>query len=139
MWLRSRNETRRALSTIGNRVPFKNLVKDLDRFKALNQTEVETLWGEFHETLSTSVTGKTLGSTDYAKIKQRGLNSPRFVLPNVRSKTSFFVLLTEYKDDFVLLTFLDDYRRLGEHADPWCSISFYPELEQFSLVQTLYG
>ena len=115
------------------------IVKDVDKLKALDQAQIDQLWTDYHKDKPFSLAGKSLQPTQWIKIKERATMAPFFVLPNVRAKNSFFVMLTEYKEDFALMTFLDDYRRIGSNANPWCSLSFFPELDSVVLVQTKFS
>jgi ATP synthase F1 complex assembly factor 1 len=115
------------------------LVKDFTKFKTLEPEQMKSLWTSYHEDKPFAIAGDTLDPTTWIKIKERATMSPFFVLPNVRGRGIFFVMLTEYKEDFVLMTFLDDYRRVGSNANPWCSISFFPEVDTMTLVQTKFS
>jgi len=121
------------------RQSLETMLKDVDKFRSLPRDQIEQLWADFHKDKPFSLAGKPLDPISWIKLKERATASSFFVLPVVRSKDSFFVLLTEYKEEFVLMTFLDDYRRIGANASPWCSIRFFPEIEHLALVQTKFS
>ena len=115
------------------------IVKDVTKLKALDQTSIENLWRDYHADKPFALSGTAIPLPNWTKIKMRANMCQSFVLPVVRGKQVYFSMFTEFKEDFTLMTFLDDYRRLGPNAQPWCSISFFPDMGDFTLVQTKFS
>lgn len=96
--------------------------------QAEEPSRIGAIWEAFHQE-QPSCAGATIGPEDAAQIVERGAESPSFVFP-LRREGGHFMLFSQYAvaHRMFVLTFLEDYRRAPELAQPWASVHLFDEL-----------
>lgn len=103
-------------------------VAKLDLLSAEEPSRVRAIWEAFHEDRP-GVAGCTLDAAEHGDILQRGSESPMFVYP-IRRGDGHFMLLSQFSAASAMfaMTFLEDYRKNPEMAQPWASVHLFDEL-----------
>jgi ATP synthase F1 complex assembly factor 1 len=103
-------------------------VAKLDLLQAEEPARVGAIWDAFHDD-KPSVAGCTVGPEDTAAMVERAAESPNFVFP-LRREGGHFILFSQYAPahKMFVLTFLEDYRRSPETAQPWASVHIFDDL-----------
>ena len=89
---------------------------------------ITAIWESFHKE-QPNVAGVAVGPEEAASIVERGGESPNFVFP-LRRDGGHFMLFSQFAPAhrMFVLTFLEDYRRAPEMAQPWASVHLFDEL-----------
>ncbi|CAM9563882.1 unnamed protein product [Heterosigma akashiwo] len=68
-----------------------------------------------------------MGAENFQKLLSRGNECPYFVHPIWREQ-GYFMLLSQFQDRHVLVTYLEDFKSNPNGAQPWLVISAYSDL-----------
>ena len=106
-------------------------LKDVAKLDLLQEEEparISAIWEAFHEEQS-SCAGSTIGPEEATHIVERGAESPNFVFP-LRREGGHFMLFSQYAaaHQMFVLSFLEDYRKSPEMAQPWASVHLFDDL-----------
>lgn len=106
-------------------------LRDVAKIDLLQQEEpsrIGAIWEAFHSE-GTTVAGDTVGPEEAEEIFKRGGESPTFIFP-IRREGGHFMLFSQYAaaHRMFVFTYLEDYRRNPELAQPWASVHLFDEL-----------
>ena len=104
---------------------------DITKVEKLQDEEparVKAIWEAYHSDRE-GVAGIAIDPAEHADIVARGAESPTFVFP-IRGDGGHYMLLSQYTaaQRMFAMTFLEDYRRSPETAQPWASVHVFDEL-----------
>lgn len=102
-------------------------VAKVEMLAAEEPARVGAIWDAFHDD-KTSCAGTTVGPEEATHLVERGTESPNFVFP-VRREGGHFMLFSQYATahHMFVMTFLEDYRRAPETAQPWASVHLFDD------------
>ena len=125
--LRSRRSFATGIVIPGTPRALKDVAK-IDMLESEEPARIGAIWEAFHQE-QPSVAGNTLGPEESAQIIERGAESPNFVFP-LRRDNGHFMLFSQFAPAhrMFVMTFLEDYRRNPELAQPWASVHVFDEL-----------
>ena len=106
-------------------------LSELTKIEMLQDEEparIKQIWESYH-TDRAHVAGVTIDAVEYETIAERGGESPMFVFP-IRRDGGHFMLLSQYTaaQNMFALTYLDDYRKNPQLAQPWASVHLFDDL-----------
>lgn len=103
-------------------------VTKLDLLQSEEPVRISAIWEAFHQDQK-SVAGATVGPEDASAIVDRGAESPNFIFP-LRRDGGHFMLFSQYSTAhrMFVFTFLEDYRKSPEMAQPWASVHLFDDL-----------
>mmetsp|Transcript_22105 Transcript_22105/g.89589 ORF Transcript_22105/g.89589 Transcript_22105/m.89589 type:complete len:200 (-) Transcript_22105:582-1181(-) len=100
---------------------------------------VSEIWKLHHAELKTAI-GDVLTPSQYGTLMQRAQRCPLFVLPVYNTKrTGHFMVFVQWQDKHCLITYLDDYKRLGGAAAPYMIVSLFDDLVKTKDVALVRG
>lgn len=118
-------------------------VRKLDEIVKLELLEkepapaVKQIWEAYHQTQAEQSWGLTIDAAQYKVLTERLKESPMFIAP-VRRDKGFFVLAMQAKEKSMCFTFLDEFKKSPETANPWLFATAYDDLvasKQMALVR----
>ncbi|GFR42529.1 hypothetical protein Agub_g3429 [Astrephomene gubernaculifera] len=89
--------------------------------------EVADIWLGYHADPQGGRVGGVLSAEEYGNFTKRAKESPMFVLP-LAKPAGYETLLLQCQMPYVLLTGLEEFKRYGESAPPYLTLTHYPEL-----------
>ena len=103
-------------------------VAKLDMLEQEDPARIGAIWEAFHKDQE-SVAGSTVGPEEATAIAERGSESPNFLFP-LRRGGGHFMMFSQYAPahQMFVLTFLEEYRKAPEMAQPWASVHLFDEL-----------
>ncbi|KXZ46512.1 hypothetical protein GPECTOR_43g949 [Gonium pectorale] len=99
----------------------------LDELLKKTPEEVAEIWLGFHADEKGGRVGSVLAAEEYCKFVSRAKESPMFVLP-LAKPSGYETLLVQCQLPYVLITGLEEFKRYGEGAPPYLTLTHYPEL-----------
>ncbi|KAG2501294.1 hypothetical protein HYH03_001094 [Edaphochlamys debaryana] len=99
----------------------------LDHLLNKSGDEVAEIWEQYHSDPKGGRVGTVMTAADYRTFVQRAKESPMFVLPLARPQ-GYETLLVQAQLPFVLITGLEEFKRHGESAPPYLTLTHYAEL-----------
>lgn len=104
---------------------------DITKLELLEEEEplrVGAIWEAFHQE-KPHMAGEAVEPEEFERIATRGAESPMFVFP-LRREGGHFMLVSQYSTahSMFVMTFLEDYQRSPEMAQPWASVHLFDEL-----------
>lgn len=128
----------RALSvlTLGHRRKLNDIVK-LEELAKEPPEAIHQVWRSFHADADT-YTGHVLPAAAFSTLGERLTESPMLVFPVVR-EGGYFVLTMQHNEKSVCYTFLDEFRKDPETAQPWLFLSLFDELVESKGLGLLRG
>ncbi|GBG34338.1 ATP synthase mitochondrial F1 complex assembly factor 1 [Hondaea fermentalgiana] len=108
--------------------PLADVVK-MELLADKDRVELETIWTAYHEEKKSAV-GTTLRAEEWETLSHRLEQNPMFVFPVKKGDGAFFVLLAEWKENTLLMTFLEDYQKNPALADPYFYLKAYPDFAE---------
>ncbi|MES1919703.1 hypothetical protein MHBO_001487 [Bonamia ostreae] len=103
-----------------------NDIVDLRKLESEDTKTIEYIW-EKHHSNSPSKCSSTLNIEQFEKIMKRSKIGKRFVFP-VPTGKKFFVVYSEFQDNFCIMTSLEAFRLQKGDSYPYFILSFYDEL-----------
>ena len=102
-------------------------VTKLDLLEQEEPSRIGAIWEAFHQE-GAAVAGDTVGPDEADAIATRGAESPTFIFP-LRRDGGHFMLFSQYApaSRMFVFTYLEDYRRSPEMAQPWASVHLFDE------------
>ena len=103
-------------------------VTNIDMLQKEEPVRIGAIWEAFHDNKD-SIAGATIDPEEASSIVERGTESPNFVYP-LRRDGGHFMLFSQFSrtHKMFVLTFLEEYQRSPEMAQPWASIHLFDEL-----------
>lgn len=110
-----------------------NEIVKIDLFKNEATERVKTIWEEYHAKSGTSI-GLTLSATDHDIIKKRMQDCPMFIWPIYKDdvagseKDAHIMMISQLLDNYIVCTYLEEYKRNPATTSPWMSMALYNDL-----------
>ena len=106
-------------------------LQDVTKLEMLREEEpvrIGAIWEAFHDEQG-GIAGAMIGPEEASLIVERGSESPNFVFP-LRREGGHFMLFSQFTrtHNMFVLTFLEEYQRSPEMAQPWASVHMFDEL-----------
>ena len=91
--------------------------------------DLTRIWTEYHqgEDSAANVLGSTIAADEAKLLFERGSGCPIFVLP-LQREGGFMVMLSQFKGGTLNLTYLEDFRKQPNAAEPYMTAKLYTEL-----------
>ena len=89
---------------------------------------IAAIWEQYHAERP-GLAGEAIDAAEHELLVQRATESPQFVLP-IRREGGHFMLFSQYAaaQSMFALTFLEDYQRSADAAQPWASVHVFDDL-----------
>lgn len=116
--------------------------RSLDQIVKLNLIENERpaaitqIWNEYHQDKSDCI-ARTLDGSTFTSIVERAQSAPYFVFP-VHRQDGYFNMLSQFQDQYFLVTYLEAFKENPSLAPPCLTISLFDDLidqKQLGLVR----
>jgi len=104
-------------------------VVKVELFQDKEAVEVSTIWNAYHAEKKSAV-ASTMSASEWQTFSSRLDQNPMFIFPVKKGDGAFFVLFAEWKENTMLLTFLQDYQRNPATAEPYFYVRAYPDFAQ---------
>ena len=83
-----------------------NEIVKLEVLSKEDSTVIKSIWEEFHNKKNDAVCG-TMTPEEHKKLHEKAKACPLFILPCFKSKESYYMLFSQYQDNFFAITYLE--------------------------------
>ncbi|KAG1662566.1 hypothetical protein FOA52_003945 [Chlamydomonas sp. UWO 241] len=94
-------------------------VMDVEKLLGCTPEEVTDIWLKFHSDDTKNMVGSTMTREEHAVFTARAKESPLFALPLAKPGGGYLTLVSQCQAPFVLLTTLEEYRRVPQFQAPF--------------------
>lgn len=103
-------------------------VVNMNLFAQEPAERIKEIWEQYHAASVTAM-AKVIPTATYKAIESRAPNCRNFVLP-IDNENGFFVVVAQYQDKSWFVTYVEDFKKNPDAAQPYLVITIYPELSE---------